>query len=189
MKKALLVIHDLVLAILVELISWPLSLLVPIVALFAKWDSKWTNWTGGEYDGEHPAIRGDLPRWAYIWSTPDERLPGDVRMYQTREVLDWTTKKFGEKVGRYLTSVWWLWRNRMYGLAWIMSAKPSNGYFDKTLTPGIIWRESEGIWRWWKVLGLVQLEAGWKIHRANTSAHWMHGPFVAIRYVSVRKAK
>jgi hypothetical protein len=189
MKKALIIANDLTMAILVELISWPLALLVPLVCLFTRWDSERTNWTGGYYDDEHPAVRGDLPRWAYIWSTPDERLPGDVRMYQTRRVLDWATKKFGEKVGRYMTSVWWLWRNRMYGLAWIVNSQPSDGYFDKTPIPGIIWRESEGIWRWWKVLGPAQFEAGWKVHRANTSAHWQHGPFVAVRYISVRKAR
>jgi hypothetical protein len=189
MKKALLILSDVVVAIVVEVISWPLALLVPFVALFAKWDDVPTTWTGGEHDYDHPAVRGDLPRWAYIWGTPDERLPGDVRMYQTREVLDWATKKFGDKVGRYMTSVWWLWRNRMYGLTWVTSARPSDGYFDKSPTPGVVWRNSEGIWRWWRILGPVQLEAGWKVHRANTSAHWLRGPFVAVRYVSVRKAK
>jgi hypothetical protein len=189
MKKALLILNDVVIATIIEIISWPLSLFVPIVVLFAKWDDKPTTWTGGADDYDHPTIRGDLPRWAYIWGTPDERLPGDVRMHQTREVLDWTTKKFGEKVGRYLTSVWWLWRNRMYGLSWATSARPSDGEFDKPQTPGLVWHESEGIWRWWNRFGPVELQAGWKPHRADEKAHWQRGPFVVIRYVSIRRAK
>jgi hypothetical protein len=189
MKRTLLVANDLLAALVIELISWPLALFVPLVCMFARWDEKETTWTGGDDDHAHPAVRGDLPRWAYIWSTPDERLPGDVRMPQTRDVLAWTTGVFGEKIGRYLTSIWWLWRNRMYGLAWVASAQPSDGNFDKPQTPGIVWHESEGIWRWWKVLGPIELQAGWKVHRADAKAHWQRGPFVVIRYVSIRKAR
>jgi hypothetical protein len=187
MRRTLQIVKDAAIATAVEAVSFPLALLVPIVTLFAKWDGEPTTWSGGER--YHPATRGDLPRWAYIWGTPDERLPGDMRMPQTRAVLDWTTRKFGVKVGRYLTSVWWLWRNRLYGLAWLTSARHSGGYFDRSTVPGIVWRESEGIWRWWGALGPVRLEAGWKVHRANASAHWLHGPFVAVRYVAIKKAR
>jgi hypothetical protein len=187
MKKTLVVLRDTVLAIIVEVVSWPLALFIPLVVMFARWDEKPTTWTGGDDDPEHPAIRGDLPRWAYIWGTPDERLPGDVRMQQTRRMLDWATGVFGPQIGRYLTSVWWLFRNRMYGLAWVTSARPSDGYFDKPQNPGITWHASEGIWRWWKKLGPIQIQAGWKPHRADEKAHWQRGPFVAIRFVSIRR--
>jgi hypothetical protein len=189
MKKALLVIHDLVLAILVELISLPLSLFVPFVCLFIKWDENRSTWSGGVDHPEYPTWRGDLPKWAYIWGTPDERMPGDVGMQRTREVLDWTTGVFGQKIGRYLTSVWWLWRNRMYGLSWVTSARPSDGEFVKPQTPGLVWYEKEGIWRWWRRFGPVELQAGWKPHRADEKAHWQRGPFVVIRYVSIRRAR
>jgi len=187
MKKTLLVIHDLVLAILVELISWPLVLFVPFVCLFVKWDENRSVWTGGDNYPEYPTWRGDLPKWAYIWKTPDERMPGDVRMQRTREVLDWTTGIFGQRIGRYLTCVWWLLRNKMYGLAWKASARPVDTYLEKSTVPGIIWRNDEGIWRWWMKLGPIELQAGWKVHRADELAHWQRGPFVAIRFVSIRR--
>jgi hypothetical protein len=77
----------------------------------------------------------------------------------------------------------------MYGLSWVTSARPSDGEFVKPQTPGLAWYESEGIWRWWRRFGPVELQAGWKVHRADEKAHAQHGPFVAIRYVSIRRAK
>jgi len=187
MKRALIVVNDAVLATLVEIVSLLLSLFVPLVCLFARWDAGRTTWTGGAEFPEYPTWRGDLPRWAYIWSTPDERLPGDVRMPQTRAILDWTTGVFGQRVGRYMTSVWWLWRNRMYGLTWLASATPFDHYIERSQTPGIVW--DGGLWRWWTKLGPVELNAGWKVHRANDVAHWQTGPFVAVRFVSIKKAR
>lgn len=83
-----------------------------LAVLSAKWDSS-------ETDGY---IRGDLPEWAMIWSTLDERLPGDVRGEPS---VKWAYKY----LGKTLCSMYWiLERNRGMGLSYI---------FSKVLTDGV----------------------------------------------------
>jgi hypothetical protein len=189
MKRALLVVHDTILAVLVELLSLVLAPFVPVVVLFAKWDREPTTFTGGADELGWPEIRGDLPRWAYIWGTPDERLPCDLRTSDFHAQLLRLRWRFGARVARYLVSVRWLLRNRMYGLTWLTSARPSDGDLEPSPEPGIVWHPTEGIWRWWARLGPLALHVGWKCHRADEKARWDTGPFVAVRFVSLRRAR
>ena len=70
MKRALIVVNDAVLATLVEIVSLPLSLFVPFVCLFAKWDAGRTTWTGGAEFHEYPTWRGDLPHTLNLEALP-----------------------------------------------------------------------------------------------------------------------
>lgn len=182
--RAFLIIKDTLLGFTLAMLSFPLALFVPVVCLFARWDDSRTTFSGGDEYRERPEKRGDLPRWAYIWSTPDERLPGDMRMPQTRRVLDLWIGWFGERTGRYVCSVWWLWRNRALGLKFLFSkpVHPDDRYLEFGRWGEIVWRGR--LWRWRRKLfrlgrRTVYVEAGWEVKRATPYAHWQRGPFCA----------
>lgn len=180
-------LHQRIIDVLIGIVEIPvhllLSLAVPVVCLFARWDDWRTTWSGGADYPDYPTHRGDLPRWAYIWSTPDERLPGDVRMPQTRKVLDYWTGLLGERAGRYVCSVWWLLRNRLYGLSWLMG-RPALRYIglNEDAPENRLWRRSYD-------LGPVQIRIGWKVHRADEHADASIGPFWAIRAVHIKRIR
>lgn len=95
------------------------------------------SWTGPDETGYE---RGDVPGWAFAWSTPDERLPGDVRGEPS---VKWAYKY----LGRIVCSMYWLLeRNRGMGLSYLVSRKTSdNRYLD-----GNQWGYQEipsGAWR------------------------------------------
>lgn len=176
---------DVVVAFVLALASFPLAVAVPVICLFAKWDGVRSWFSGGDLFVGYATVRGDLPRWAYVWSTPDERLPGDVRMPQTRSVLEFWTNWFGERFGRYMCSVWWLLRNRALGLKYVFSrpVHPDDGYLEFGQWWKTVWRGR--LWRWrGKLLRVgrrtVYLELGWEVRRATPDAHWQRGPFCAI---------
>lgn len=128
--------------ILFNVVSIPLGLLgAPIVCLFARWDRVPTpaRWQ------PEPIIRGDLPRWARWWETPDERLPGG--MYEP------TVESIYKRFGRYWCSVYWLGiRNRMYGLSFALFGEPA-----ESITPS----------RTQKFLGPLHFDWGYFVYFAT----------------------
>lgn len=137
----------------------------PLVCLFARWDEQTTTFTGGASMNGPATIRGDLPAWAAAWETIDERLPGGMYEATVRQVLN--------ERGRYWCSVYWLTRNRMFGLTKALFGKP-------------IGEHERPAWYRSKRLGWLYLGAGWKKYRATPQASWIDGPFVQMPSVTVR---
>lgn len=154
------------LSLLLELVAIPIAaVFVPFAALFARWDSEPTTWTGGASDNGPPTIRGDLPMWLSWFGTFDERLPGG--MYEP------TVRKVYNAVGRYWCSVYWLVvRNRMFGLR-----------------KALFTVEDYGPWREERRFGRLVLSWGVKRYRATPQAHWLNGPFVLIADASFELAR
>lgn len=101
-----------------------------IAVLCAKWDTEAT-------DGY---VRGDLPRWAAVFETPDERLPGDVRGEPS---VKWAYAHLGKTV---CAMYWLLERNRGMGISFTLGRPlPDGQYLD-----GSLWgfqELSNGAWR------------------------------------------
>jgi len=124
---------------------------VAIAFVFAKWDEK----PSADSNGQHAdVIRGDLPAWAWWWSTPNERLPGGTYEPAVSAVLD--------RHGRFWCSLYWLgWRNRMQGLAASFGVPvqgpwpPEPGLYDN----GPLW--------WWRKE--IQLKVGWRTYLIGTT--------------------
>ena len=102
-----------------------------------------TKWYGTDQNGY---LRGKLPWWAYIWSTPDEDAPGDIRGEPwVKNVYRWC--------GPTVACIYWhLERNRGMGLSYLCSRILTDGvYLD-----GKKWGYQElpsGAWRWVGRLG------------------------------------
>ena len=101
-----------------------------------------TKWTGPDETGYE---RGDLPSWAFAWSTPDERLPGDIRGEPS---VKWAYKH----LGRIVCSMYWLLeRNRGMGLSFLVGrVLPDGKCLDGSLwgfqeLPNGAWRK---VWKW-----------------------------------------
>lgn len=113
-----------------------------VAVLCAKWDS--TNDANG-------IRRGDLPDWAGVFGTPDERLPGDV-------VGEPTVRKVWERYGKTACSLFWLLhRNRAIGLSFEW-CREVDAYLN-----GELWGFQElpsGAWRYVKRLGPLQFGCG-----------------------------
>jgi hypothetical protein len=139
----------------------------PIVAAFVKWDSEPSVITGGAPLHAYPAIRGDLPGWAWMWATIDERMPCAMYEQTMRETL--------ARVGPYWTTVRWLIRNRMMGL--------TKALFGRACTA------DDTVLYTKKIVGPFAFGAGWKRYRATPTARPDTGPFVAMPSVSVRLAR
>lgn len=146
--------------ILFNLASIPLALIgAPIVCAFARWDRTPTQFTGGAVQGPL-AVRGDLPRWARWWETPDERLPGGL--------YERTVERVWRRYGRYVCSVYWLGvRNRMYGLSFALFGRQVD-------------RAPEGYQRTIKYYGPIMIDYGNFYYRATPEAHWQSGPFIEV---------
>jgi hypothetical protein len=103
---------------------------LPIALLLAKWDTE----PSLDSNQQGLTIRGDLPSWAWFYTTPDERLPGGT--YEPTVAGRLAAR------GPFLTSWYWLGiRNRMHGLAAAfalptsMPWSPEPGYYDN----GSLW--------------------------------------------------
>lgn len=132
-------------------------LVVPFLLPFARWGA----------DG-----RGDLPDWAWPWSTPNQRLPGDISIPAVSGIL--------ARYGRFAASWYWLgWRNPMQGwAAWFgvpvtMPWPPAPGFYG----------DIHGLW--WErrpVLGgRYQLKKGWRTYDDG------HGGWMAVPCWTVTK--
>lgn len=117
--------------------------------------------------------------------TPDELMPGGLyEQAILRTYLAWSS--------RWWTATNWLWRNSGYGVAWHYGS-PTYGYLDLK-TDGFVdrapsWYSSKRyLWRWQKTFGPVKFMAGWKVHRRDYLATATEGPYLAIPFVSVRRA-
>lgn len=128
-------------------------LLVPIALLFAKWRE----------DG-----RGNLPEWAWMLSTPDQRLPGDTSIPAVADVL--------AKRGRFVCSWYWLgFRNPAQGLAASFGVpvtqpwSPEPGYYEN----GSLW------WLRKPFAGnRLQLKAGWRTYPSTSG--WLAVPCMTV---------
>jgi len=138
-----------------------LPCLLGIVAILsARWE---------EVDG---LKHGYLPDWAFIWSTPDESLPGDLK--------EPTLLKIDQKFGVLVASLYWLLeRNRGLGLAFKFGKKLEDGvYID-----GDKWgyqKLASGAWRMVIPLGFVYLGFG------NQTTKDRQGNLWALPWCSVR---
>ena len=169
------IIRDVLLAVALEAVSLALTPLVPLAPLFRRYvrTDRIEVWGEGGR-GEMIVERYRLPRWLAWYETPDELLPGG--MYEP------TVRGWYQSAGPYACSVLWLLRNRLYGLAWRFG-RPAGGYLDPI--PGAVATRGD-LWRWWRSVGPIVLQAGWKVHRKTYSAHWADGPLWAVPFVSVR---
>lgn len=150
-----------------ELVCVPIAaFLVPFVVPFARWDREPTTFTGGAPDNGPPIVRGDLPWWASLFGTFDERLPGG--MYEP------TVVKVYNRFGRYWCSLYWLIvRNRMFGLAKAMFGKP--------IAP-----DEQPAGMTWRTIGRLRVGWGTAKYRATPQANWQRGPFVEVAKFTVR---
>jgi hypothetical protein len=160
----LLIALALLLLDLVTLVTGIGPLLVAVALLFAKWDDKATL----DSNGMVPAVRGDLPSWAWWLGTPNERLPGGTYEPTVRMVL--------ADHGRFVCSWYWLAiRNRQQGLAAyfgvpvVMPWPPEPGYYES----GALW------WLRHPIFGnKYQLKAGWRTY--GIKSQWMAIPCLTI---------
>lgn len=113
-----------------------------LAVAFSRWDT--------EKDAQGND-RGDLPGWASAWSTPDERLPGDV-------VGEPTVRWVYQHLGKYASSAYWLLeRNRGMGFAFSLG-RPTVAYLN-----GDLWgyqETADGTWRKLFKLGFCYIGAG-----------------------------
>ncbi len=168
---------DILIAVLTEIVGLLTIPLVPFVVLFRERKVLRTSKItveAAEVTDELHVDRTKLPDWLWWFQTPDEPLPGGL--YEPT-VLRWY-----QTLGYYWCSVLWLIRNRMYGMSWYFG-RPADGYLDPV--DGKIVRRGD-LWRWYKQVGPIVLQAGWKVHRKDFDAHWRDGPFWAIPFVTVR---
>jgi len=86
------------------------ALLAPLFVLLALPFIRWDGGFSLDRSNNHPAVRGDMPKWLRWLETPDERLPGGLYEPTVKSVY----RRFGS-----LICVWyWLGiRNRLHGLA------------------------------------------------------------------------
>jgi hypothetical protein len=155
-------------------ISAALSLLVPVVCLFTKWDTEPTPGSWISY----PTIRGDLPKGFRWLQTTDERLPGGL--YEP------TVVKIFERVGKYWTSVYWLGlRNRAHGLR-AYFAQPSNEESFHT----IFQENKHGIIRGWRSDGTWYFSVrffGFKLVLGHRVYCLLDSSFIAVPTVTLKR--
>lgn len=139
---------------LVGFASFLLGLTAPLIVLVALPFAKWDKTPSADSNGKFPdVIRGDLPRWASWYSTPDERLPGGTYEPTVADAL--------HAFGRFWCSWYWLGiRNRMLGFDMIW-AVPID----------LPWPPEPGHYRngefWWTRRDLfwgLQLKMGWRTY-------------------------
>lgn len=141
--------------------------LVPFLLPFIKWDS--TPTPGGDGGTASVTIRGDLPKWLSWFSTPDERLPGDI----TQPAVGSCLKKFGKNFCAYY---WIGQRNRAVGLAtWL--GQPTNEYIPS----GTGYWENGDIWRYAMNIGPLQFICGYQVYKL------LDGTFHAAPCVTIKK--
>lgn len=157
--------------VLIALLLLPLDLLAPFVVLMALPFAKWDDHPTADSNGAYSTIRGDLPAWAWWFTTPNERLPGGTYEPTVLDVLN--------KHGRFWCSWYWLGvRNRMQGLAAsfgvpvVMPWSPEPGYYES----GALW------WLRYPLFGnKFQLKAGWR-------TYGIRGKWIAIPCCTITRA-
>jgi hypothetical protein len=118
---------------------------------------------------------GQLPRWAALFATPDEGVPGDLKEPRCRSVYT--------MYGKYVCALYWLTvRNKCHGLAFMLG-RPLP---DNQMLNGDLWGFQElpnGAWRWVKRLGPIQLCAG------NQTTLKRYEGIYAIPWLSIKRVK
>lgn len=171
----MMILKDTLLAVALELISLALAPFAVIAVFFRGPRIRTDAIPADGEDGSTMYVdRALLPRALWWWQTPDELLPGG--MYEP------TVRQWHASWGWHYCAARWLLRNRLYGLAWAFG-KPADAYLDPV--QGGIARRGD-LWRWWKQVGPVVLQAGWKVHRKDWQADHERGPFWAIPFATIR---
>lgn len=149
-----------VLTPLVGLLIVLLSILAPILVLFAlpfiKWDKE-PSVGPQRTNPPTPTIMGDFPDWLSWFRTPDQRLPCDTGIPECKWVLD--------TYGKYAAS--WIWagnRNALMGLA-VWCGNQTSDYAPENVE-GLWERHDEfgTCWRYTKTLGRVKIIFGHNVY-------------------------
>lgn len=130
-----------------DIIGAGLKLLIEPLAIFALVPIAFVKWNSS--DG---ITTGTLPKWAKVFDTPNQNLPGDTTIPAVASCLN--------KRGRYWCSAYWLiGRNRMQGFAFLF-AKPLQSPWP--LEPGSYTQEPNLWWMRKSIFGgKLQLKRGY----------------------------
>lgn len=138
---------------------------VPVALLGATWDTDPT----ADSMGTTPTVRGDLPRWASGYSTPNERLPGGTYEPAVLAVL--------HRWGRWICSWYWLGlRNRGLGFDGAYAIPVRYVLWD----PGQLGlQEADDLWFYRQDLFAgLQLKLGWRTY--EVAGKWVAEPCATI---------
>jgi hypothetical protein len=151
---------DIFTALFLEIFGWSAFVVAPFAILFA-YEEGYVSVGGWADDPKAIKVRRvTLPPYFEWYDSPDDRLPGG--MYEP-QVLGWY-----QKYGWRVCSVLWMWRNRMFGLAWKFG-REAKSYSD------VPWRKD---WTFGPLRGMV----GWKVYRKGLYST----PLWAVPAISIR---